>query len=38
MNDRFFYMLLQIIAGVGVMFVIPAMVALYAIAFGVGGY
>jgi len=38
MTDKLFYILLQAIAAVGVMFILPAMVAVFAIAFGVGGY
>tara|TARA_R110002012_G_scaffold286803_2_gene478518 strand:+ start:2210 stop:2326 length:117 start_codon:yes stop_codon:yes gene_type:complete len=38
MTDKLFYILLQAIAAVSVMFILPAMVAVFAIAFGVGGY
>ena len=37
-TGRLLYIMLQAIAAVSVMFILPAMVAVFAIAFGVGGY
>jgi len=37
-NNRLLYLILEIIAAAGVMFILPALIAFYAIAFGVGGY
>jgi len=38
MTGRLLYIMLPAIAAVSVMFILPAMVAVFAIAFGVGGY
>ena len=38
MNNRLLYLIMEIIAAAGAMFILPALIAFYAIAFGVGGY